>query len=227
MKSLFMAVVLSVLSFCFQAFAQTAHMTTYLKDSLSNLALQNILKAEKIFCYTVEMPKDDYEGYTLNQMAITGFCGILEENEKNIFIEEFFSKEKSLSTKIADCVVRPRVMLRFFRGIDSTDVLVSSPCPSFTFFYGGTLKSFNAEPSSQSIQDFLSVYEQRHIDFVSPTLLNQLIPIGIAQTDEQRALVAKQNEVQPKRNWVKDEPQETSQSTPTKGWNRINVGKKN
>jgi len=208
--------------------AHAAEVSEYLNNSLSPLALNNVLKAERVFCYNVEMPTEDYTGYTLDQMAITGFCGMLRPQESTLIIDELMKKESSLSEKQANCVIKPRILFRFYRGVDSTDVLFSSPCPSLTFFYGGTLQSFNAAPVAEAIKKLSETFEEKRTDFVSPALLNQLMPIGVASTDEQKALVAKQKQVQPKRNWVKPEEEldnEQPAKQEPKGWNKINIKK--
>ena len=114
------------------------------KDGLHSHALNNITDSEQIFCYTVEKAPKDYTGYTLDGMALTGFCGVLGKPDKDVFINEFLVKDESTSNVVAKCMIEPKIMLRFTKGVDFTDVLLSSPCHSFSIFYGGKVKSFNA-----------------------------------------------------------------------------------
>lgn len=216
-----------------RASAQDITISSYIKNSLPDIVVRNILEAERVYCYTVEMPAENYQGYTIDQMAVTGFCGILNEQQTGILISTFLKNEKSLSNKSADCTIVPKVLIRFLRGIDSTDMLFSNPCPSLTFFYGGGMKSFNAEPSTESIVAVADLFEKSKIDFVSPALLDQLFPIGIAQTEAQKALVAKHNAPKPSSKWnrtTEQTPAQTKEKTeqPTKasGWNKININKK-
>lgn len=67
-------------------------------------------------------------------MAVTGFCGIIENDLKNMIIRQFFATPENISQEVAQCVIKPRLMLRFVRGVDYTDVLLSSPCHSFSVF---------------------------------------------------------------------------------------------
>ncbi|MBQ7303788.1 MAG: hypothetical protein IJW75_02575 [Alphaproteobacteria bacterium] len=194
-----------------------------IKDGISKHALRNILEAERVFCYNVDKAEKNYAGYTINGMALTGFCGILPQNDKDLFIREFFYKENNTSNIVANCIISPKIMLRFVRGIDNTDVLLSSPCQSFTIFYGGKLKSFNAEPAAQIIDAFANIYAKSKIDFVSPALLDQLMPIGVAKTPEHRTLISEKKGNAPVRNWgsANQESPATEQKAQNKGWNRL------
>ena len=218
----------SMLLASFEAQAESDEATAYLRSSLNATALKNVLEAERVFCYTVEMPAAGYKGYTLDQMALTGFCGILSDEEKTLFVNEFFKNEKNISQTSAQCVISPRVMFRFYRGVDSTDVLFSSPCPSFSVFYAGSLKSFNAAPVTEALEVMAKMYEDKRTDFISPTLLNQMLPMGIIVNDEQKAIVEKKNESGPVRNWAKDGEkgnQGSASQNAAKGWNKINIKK--
>ncbi|MBR2299294.1 MAG: hypothetical protein IJ870_01810 [Alphaproteobacteria bacterium] len=218
----FLSSVALVLSFASLANAQTANITPYIAKNLPASALNNIVNSERVFCYTVQMAPSGYQGYTLDQMALTGYCGMLGE-EKSVFIKEFFQTPTNISEVSANCQIEPKIMLRFIRGIDATDVLFSDTCPSITVFYGGTMKSFNAAPAQKSLEAVSSVFAEGRIDFVSPALLNQLMPTGVAFSDEDKAMVGKQNSAQPVRNWEtpsQNMPQAPQQQAP-KGWNKL------
>lgn len=194
-----------------------------IKDTVSIHALNNITESEQIFCYTVEKAAKDYTGYTLDGMAITGFCGMLGPKDKDLFIGELLAKDESTSNVVAKCMIEPKVMLRFVKGVDYTDILLSSPCHSFSIFYGGKVKSFNAEPTSKIVDAFVTVYDKRKVDFVSPALLNQVMPIGVAQTPEQKAILKEKQGNAPVRKWDTPKPTESTQekSTAKKGWNKL------
>lgn len=213
-------------TFSFSLHAQTTNVTPYIAKNLSQTALNNILNAERVFCYNVSKAPSGYTGYTLNQLAITGYCGQIGE-EKDIFVEGFFKTPSSILETKASCQIEPKIMFRFIRGIDSTDVLFSDTCPSVTVFYGGTMKAFNAEPVKKPLETIVNVFENQKTDFVSPALLNQLMPTGIAVNEEQQTLVNQQKAAQPKRNWAQqNEPVQNNNPEPKKfqGWNKL--GKK-
>ena len=54
------------------------------------------------------------------------------------------------------------------------------------------------------------------VEFASPALFNQLLPIGVAQTEEQKALQQQKNE--PIKNWQKKQKEETVRKS---GWNKL------
>jgi hypothetical protein len=213
---------------------QGPQITPYMKDSIPPLALKNILEAETAFCYTVTPASPDFDGYTLDGYALTGFCGILPPQERDLFINNYLETDLNTSTVLSSCYVQPRIMLRFIRGVDYADVLYSSPCPSFTLFYGGKVKSFNAAPSEELMTALIEAYEKQKRDFVSPTLIGQIMPIGVPQTDEQQKLVREQKAQKPVRNWNTAQPQESetvekqpAEQPAQKGWNRLRISKTN
>ena len=101
-----------------------------------------------------------------------------------------------------------------------TDVLFSSPCHAFAIFYGGRINAFNAKPAAPVIDALVTPLLKGRIDFASPALLNQLLPIGVAQTEEQKNLLNRKNE--PIRNWIKTQQQEEEQPR-RNGWNKLNL----
>lgn len=204
-------------------------ITPRMQDEIPFHALKNIRQAEQVFCYHVQSPDEDFEGYTIDGMAISGFCGVLEPNEIQFFIDEFLSKDQNVSNIVARCLITPRIMLRFVNGVDYTDVLFSSPCESFSVFYGGSVETFNLSPATELVQQYIENYEKRKMDFISPALLKQVLPIGIPQNEEQRLLVREKNTPKPVRKWVTDQeksaPQETAPAQPKSGWNKLKFSK--
>lgn len=200
-----------------------------MKDKIPATALNNIQNAEMAFCYTVSAPTGNENVYTLNGMDITGFCGVMPKIEQDIFIDEFLSKDENVSSLVDQCIIQPRLMLRFIRGVDYTDVLYSSPCHSFTVFYGGQIVTFNTSPSANIMDAVIEAYEKRKTAFVSPALFNQVLPIGVAQDEEQKALLREKSTPKAVRNWATQNDTETRPSAPEqseqapakKGWNQI------
>ena len=194
-----------------------------IRDSISKNALKNITHPEQVFCYTVEASDSGYEGYALDNMKVKGFCGIFSQPEQDLLSELFFKKEESISSVVANCIIRPRIMLRFINGIDNTDVLFSSPCHSFSVFYAGEVKSFNLAPAANMVDSFINNYEKRQINFVSPALLGQILPIGVPQTEEHRKLIREKTVQKPVKNWEAEKETPKAQNKPESpaGWNRL------
>ena len=192
-------------------------------DAIGNSGIANITDSEAVFCYQVSSKPAGYKGYTIDNMAVTGFCGIIENDLKNMIIRQFFATPENISQEVAQCVIKPRLMLRFVRGVDYTDVLLSSPCHSFSVFYGGKVRPFNAKPAAEIIDALINPLLKKKVKFVSPALLNQLLPVGVAQTEEQKELVSKKNK--PIRGWETEEASEAQAPAKTRaasGWNKLN-----
>lgn len=195
---------------------------TGISDSIGAAATINIEQAEQVFCYEVEPRAVDYDGYTINGLALTGFCGVLNDELKTLVQEELFmTPQNVILDKSEDCIIKPKIMLRFVRGVDNTDVLLSSPCYSYSVFYGGKIRPFNAKPAAEIIDALINPLLKKKVKFVSPALLNQLLPVGVAQTSEQKELVNKKNK--PIRGWETEKSDDNANaSAATSGWNRLN-----
>ncbi len=70
-------------------------------DAIGNSGIANITDSEAVFCYQVSSKPAGYKGYTIDNMAVTGFCGIIENDLKNMIIRQFLP--------------RPRIFLRKWR----------------------------------------------------------------------------------------------------------------
>ena len=191
------------------------------EDSMGRAGISNIVDAEQVFCYEVATKPMDYTGYTLNNTAITGFCGIIGQQLKDTIIQQFFATEENVEfNSVERCVVRPRLMIRFIRGVDHTDVMLSSPCHSFTIFYGGKMKAYNFRPGADIIDTMITSFAQSRVDFNSPALLDQLLPIGVVQTKEHQQVIEKQKG--PVRSWD-DGTQESEPQRKQGGWNNLQL----
>ncbi len=200
----------------------------YIKSLIPDTAAYNLSNSEQVFCYHIAKRPADYKGYTLDGMAITGFCGELDINQTTTAYEALFTQSPNIITSVADCRIEPRIMLRFIRGIDSTDVLLSSPCPSFTVFYAGKYKSFNIKQAV--IEDIIQQLTTSNTPFNSPALLGQTIANANPNTtEEEEILKKKQQDTEPIMNWK----QQTEQQSPepakqkTGGWGNLNFKLKN
>lgn len=194
-------------------------------DAVGNSAITNITGAEAVFCYQVAPQPAGYKGYTIDNMAVTGFCGIIENDLKNMIVRQLFATPENISQEVAQCIIKPKLMLRFVRGVDYTDVLLSSPCHSFSIFYGGKVKSYNFSPAAEIIDVMVDSFRPKTVPFVSPAMLRQLLPIGVAQTQSQQDLVAKQSG--PIRNWdtqpAAAKPAAQKNNNSRGGWNNLNL----
>lgn len=185
--------------------------------AIGNSALNNIINSEQVFCYQIANKPENYTGYTLDGMAIVGFCGVINSDLQSLIKSELMMNPNNLLfDQTENCVIKPQVMLRFVRGIDSTDVLLSSPCHALAVFYGGKISAFNAKPAAQIIDAIIDPLIKNKVDFASPALFNQLLPIGVAQTDEQKNLIKQKNE--PIRSWQKEQSSNTARKS---GWNKL------
>jgi len=188
-----------------------------ISSAIGTSALNNITSSEQVFCYQIATKPENYTGYTLDGMAIVGFCGVINQQLQTLIKTELMMNPENILFDVTEnCVIRPQIMLRFVRGVDSTDVLLSSPCHALAFFYGGKVSAFNAKPAAQIIDAVIEPLVKNKVDFASPALFNQLLPVGVAQTDEQKALVQKKNA--PARNWEK---QQQTNAARRSGWNKL------
>ena len=206
---------------------EKAEVLPSIRDGISKNALKNITNSELAFCYTVDMAESGYDGYTLDNMKVKGFCGILGQAELDFILNEFLKKEENISSVVANCIIRPRIMLRFINGIDNTDVLLSSPCHSFSVFYAGEIKSFNLAPGAEVVNSVIEAYEKRQINFVSPALLGQVLPVGVPQTEEHRKLIREKTVQKPIKKWEveKESAEKPQKSESSSGWNRLKVNR--
>ena len=183
-------------------------------------ALINITDAEQVFSYEVATRSNTYSGYNLDGMALKGFCGVLSKNQQKDIVDSFFKTAANVEfNKTEECIIQPKIMLRFVRGVDNTDVLLSSPCHSFSVFYAGMVNTFNLKPSADKLDSIVNPMLKKSQDFVSPALLSQLLPVGVAQTEEQKALINKRKE--PIRGWEKGKTQKEEKKS--SGWNKVNL----
>lgn len=73
-------------------------------DSIGAAAAINIEQAEQVFCYEVDARAVDYDGYTIDGMALTGFCGVLNPELKKLVLQELFMSPQNviwIRTRIA------------------------------------------------------------------------------------------------------------------------------
>lgn len=186
-------------------------------NAIGDSAIKNITDSEQVFCYQIANKPENYTGYTLDGMAVVGFCGVINNELQDLIKYELMKNpDNLLFNETENCVIRPQIMLRFFRGVDSTDVLLSSPCHAVAIFYGGKIAAFNAKPAEQIIDAIITPLIKNKVDFASPALFNQLLPIGVAQTESQKELQKQKNE--PVNKWQKKQEEQAAKKA---GWNKL------
>jgi hypothetical protein len=204
----------------------------FITSRIAPLAAYNLVNAEQVFCYRVDRRPEEYTGYTLNNFAVVDYCGELDNGQILTSYEALFSQGPNIITTPSSCRIEPRIMLRFVRGVDYTDVLLSSPCPSFTVYYAGKYDSFNIKQNI--IDDVINRLEKTTEPFNSPTLLKQTVANGTPATPtEEELLEKKKRENAPVMNWKKPEvvpssAAETSSTAtpkPVSGWGNIKLRK--
>ncbi len=112
---------------------------------------------EETICYGIARKSPKKRSATINGYAHTGNCGSLNETGMTEVQSKLFnatSYDMNI-TKIASCVTTPRLVLRFRKGFDFVDVILSGGnCPAVLFLYGGETKEFSAKP----IKDWLDTF---------------------------------------------------------------------
>ncbi|MGN1079843.1 MAG: hypothetical protein ACI4TE_06685 [Alphaproteobacteria bacterium] len=120
---------------------------------------------EEALCYGIARKSPKKRSATIDGYAHTGNCGSLNETGMTEVQSKLFNAASydMNVTKIASCVTTPRLALRFRKGFDFVDVILSGGnCPAVSFLYGGDTKEFSAKP----IKDWLDTF----IDAVSKDL---------------------------------------------------------
>lgn len=145
---------------------------------------------EEALCYGIARKSPKKRSTTIDGYAHTGNCGSLNETGmKEVQSKLFNAASYDLNvTKIVSCVTTPRLALRFRKGFDFVDVILSGGnCPAVSFLYGGETKDFSAKP----IKDWLDTF----IEAVS----NDLEPVNPEETEKAAAGMFKKREPTPEK----------------------------
>ena len=135
---------------------------------------------DEALCYGIARKSPKKRSATIDGYAHTGNCGALNsvgmtEVQKQLFNSASYDMNV---TKIASCVTTPRLVLRFRKGFDFVDVILSGGhCPAVVFMYGGDTKEFSAKP----IKEWLDTF----IEAVS----NDLEPVETEEAQKQAASI--------------------------------------
>lgn len=202
-----------------------ATISSFLSTRIPEAVATNINKAEKVFCYTVDYAPADYMGYMIDGLAVKGSCGELSENGKELIKESLLQNGTAFSTNIDNCQIVPKIMLRYIYGPDHTDILLSAPCHSITFFHGRDIVTINAAPGAKIMEKITEAYGKLEEKYLSPALLNQMVANGQITTQSQKEIVRKLSPTEaPVKKWQKEAPQQNNsqaQQPKLKGWNKI------
>ncbi len=204
----------------------TKTLSSFISSRIPASSAKNIENAEKVFCYTVDYAAADYNGYTMDDLAITGSCGELSPDGRNLIKDMILNNNLVFSTAKDACNISPKIMLRYVYGIDSTDILISAPCHSLTFFHGRDISTLNAAPGKNIIEQIVTTYSSLRENFLSPALLGQMVANGQVLTQDQKEIVRKINTGDSLKKWnsstpsAESSPAQSSQSA-RKGWNKL------
>lgn len=201
-------------------------LSTFLSSRLPAAAARNIEKAEKVFCYTVSYADSQDESYTLNGMSIKGSCGELSANGKKLFNDALWHNTTVFSGSMDNCKIEPKLMLQYIYGPDSTDVLISYPCPAIIFYHDRDVITVNAAPGEKLLEQITKTYSSLAEPYVSPALLGQMIPNGQILNQAQKEQVRRfGNSDSSRKKWNNETAEDTAEATnssPAKtGWNRL------
>ena len=209
-----------VLSISGEAKSYKENIIPFIKSSISEISAKIISDPEQVFCYEVEKRAKDDKRYTLDGFAVSGFCGELDKGAISTTYSALFTQSPNIITTPAQCKIEPRLIVRFVRGVDYADVLLSSPCPSFTIFYGGKYKAFNIKLGV--INDIIKQLSEKTEAFHSPALIKKTVANAEASSaEESETLEKKQRENETGRPTEEEtKPEETA---PKSGWGNINL----
>ncbi len=199
-------------------------LSDFLAHKIPQAAAHNINKAEKVHCYTVEYAPQGYDGYVMDDLAIKGACGELSAAGKKLIKDNLFQSSIIYSNSVAKCEISPKIMLRYIYGLDHTDVLLSYPCPSLTFFHGGSATILNATPGSAIIEQIVNAYSKLEEKFYSPALLGQMVANGQPQTQAQKEIIRlSAPTAAPRKKWETETSAAAPQPEQPKksGWNKL------
>ena len=187
-------------------------------EAIPEIAAYNIHDPEQVFCYHIEKREKGDKDYTIGNYKVVDYCGELDYNAITTAYEALFTRSPNIITTKANCRIEPKVMLRFVRGVDFVDVLLSSPCPSFTVFYDGRYKSFNVKQAV--MDDVIGQFDKTREVFLSPALIKQTVANAEAKDEDDAYLLEKQQ----KQEAVNNEEKEAKEiQKPKTGWGNLKL----
>lgn len=195
----------------------------FLAQNVTAATIVPLNKAEKVFCYTVDYAEKGYNGYTVDGLAVTGYCGELSKEGISLIRDSLLNNSLAFSKSRADCQIRPKILLRYVYGIDHTDILLSSPCHSVILFHHTDIALINATPGATIVEQIANSYSSLREEFRSPALLGQMVGSGVPQTQAQKNII-RRNEPNnaPLKKWNNEENKnEPLPQAEKSGWNKL------
>ena len=182
-----------------------------IRERIRSDAAYIIGEPEETICYGIARKSPKKRSVTIDGYAHIGNCGTLNETgmaeiQAKLFKEESYDMNVS---KIASCVITPKIALRFRKSFDFVDVILSGgTCPAVLFLYGGDTKEFSAKP----IKDWLDTF----IDAIS----NDLEPVNEEEASKKASNMFKKRS--PEEEKAEQEENEKKQAAPAapKMWGR-------
>ena len=129
-----------------------------IRERIRSDAAYIIGEPEETICYGIARKSPKKRSATIDGFAHTGNCGTLNETgmaeiQTKLFNEQSYDMSVS---KIASCVIAPKLALRFRKGFDIVDIILSGgTCPAVLFLYGGDTKEFSAKPIKEWLDTFI------------------------------------------------------------------------
>lgn len=182
-----------------------------IRERIRSDAAYIIGEPDETICYGIARKSPKKRSVTIDGYAHTGNCGTLNETgmaeiQNKLFNEESYDMNIS---KIASCVITPKLALRFRKSFDFVDVILSGgTCPAVLFLYGGDTKEFSAKP----IKDWLDTF----IEAVS----NDLEPINDEETAKKAGNMFKKRSPEEEEAEKEEEEEKKAAAAAPKMWGR-------
>lgn len=116
---------------------------------------------DEVLCFGVKRKNPKQRKATLNGYEHVGNCGSLNQEGVKAIQENLF-KDSAYTLgvmKPSNCVASPKLLLRFRKGYDFADALLSGEgdsCPVVTFIYAGESKELYANKNKEWLKDFIA-----------------------------------------------------------------------
>lgn len=129
-----------------------------IRERIRSDAAYIVGEPDETICYGISRKSPKKRTATIDGYAHTGNCGTLNETGMTEIQDKLFNSESYEMNvmKIASCVINPKLALRFRKGFDFVDVILSGgACPAVVFLYGGETREFSAKPIKEWLDNFI------------------------------------------------------------------------
>lgn len=160
-----------------------------IRDRIRADALRVLFKPDEVYCYGISRKNPQTKSDTISGYALTGSCGSLNEEGISAIKEKIFSVnnfDMTVSKISAACIIKPKLLLRYRRGIDFVDIVLSGDkCPGFVYLYAGDTKEFYAKPMSEWMETFITAVSN-DIEPINDENLNESKQLFIRKKPQQQ-----------------------------------------